>query len=223
MTHTDAREFNLGDYVTPTRIFWVAVILGALICASAAWGYMNSIWNEGVARENALNAQYEANQNYLSSYISGFYETVGVANAKRDALDKILTDAVKGRYEGHTSAQPGQGSLFSAIVEAYPSLDLTVYDKIVDYIKGGRAGYRDTQDKLLDMLKEYDQWRQSGIAQHFIVAFWGFPSHDLKACVGTDCRHGGDAEDRMWQIVLAPQAKAAYGTGTMAPLSVPKN
>ena len=91
-------------------------ILGALVLgAIGIYGYANGLQKEGVARETELNAQYLDNQNELSTYISKFYETVGIANLKSDKMDQILLDAVKGRYEGHTSAQVGQGQLFSAI------------------------------------------------------------------------------------------------------------
>lgn len=49
--------------------------------------------------ERQLNAQYLSNQNYLSTYIAGFYEQSNVLSAQSDQLDRILTDAVKGRYE----------------------------------------------------------------------------------------------------------------------------
>jgi len=99
---------------------------------------LNGIQKDGVNYETQLNAQYLDNQNELGSYISGFYEQVGVANLKSQKMDQILTDAVKGRYDGNaSSAQVGHGQLFSAIQEAYPNVDLSVYDKILNYVQAG--------------------------------------------------------------------------------------
>ncbi|MBI3572447.1 hypothetical protein HY091_02880 [Candidatus Kaiserbacteria bacterium] len=204
---------------------WVGMfVLGVVIIAFfTLWGYMNGLRNEGIAYETQLVANYKANQSYLSSYEAGFYETLGVANLKSAKLDQILLDAVRGRYEGNTSAQPGGGSLFSAIAEAYPNLDLNVYDKIVDYIKGKRAGFNDAQTGLLDVLRHYDLWRRSGILQHVIISILGFPSHDLVACAAEDdCKYGEEAEERMRRILVTEGTQKAYHTGVMQPLAVPQ-
>lgn len=212
------------NWFTTGRIIGLAIIGAIVLGGLSLWGYASGLWDEGVDRETTLNAGYKSSQNYLSGYESEFYETIGVANLKSDKLNKILADAVKGRYDGDTSAKPGQGALFSAIVEAYPSIDLTIYDKIVDNIKAGRAGYRGKQDALLDQLRGFDKWRRSGILQHLLISWGGFPSQKLTACVGADdCKYGEDAIKRMMQIVITEGTETAYRTGKMAPLAVPKN
>jgi hypothetical protein len=184
------------------------------------YGYTNKLRTQNIGFETTLSAQYLSNQNYLSEYVSGFYETLGVANLKSDKMDKILTDAVKGRYgeKGFSS----DGAFFSAIKEAYPDISgLNVYDKIIEYVKSRRAGYRDIQDKLLDMLATYDRWRKEGWVQSYIVAnVIGAPTEDLKARIGTEITIGKAALDKMYQIVLTEQAVNAYSTGKMAPLQV---
>ena len=190
------------------------VILSFVGCASSAK-------SAGVRMETSLNAQYLDNQNELSTYTSTFYETIGVANLKSDKMDKILTDAVKGRYEGHTSAQPGQGQLFSAINEAYPNLDLKVYDKIVDFIKSGRETYKQKQSKLLDMLRAYDTWRNEGLIRPSLIRMLGFPSQNLEARIGTTVKRGEEARNQMYLIVLTDSTVDAYQTGRQNPLPIP--
>lgn len=184
------------------------------------YGNINGLRNEAVQQENALNAQYQSNQNYLSTYISGFYEQLGLADHKSDKINKILTDAVKGRYgdDGFSA----NGAFFSAITEAYPDVKgLDIYDDIAEYVRGQRDGYRNIQDKLLDMLRSYDTWRQEGIFKSFIVkSLLGVPSERLVARIGTETWKGKEAEEKMFQIVLASQAKDAYKSGTMEPLKV---
>lgn len=185
----------------------------------SAYGYVNSVRNEGIGRETQLSAQYTSNQNYLSSYISGFYEQVGVANLKSEKMDQILTDAVKGRYED--GGMNVGSSIFTAIVEAYPDISgLSIYDKMMDYISAGREGYRATQDKLSDQLGQYDNWRgQDAFRQWVVGSILGFPSDFLEARIGTTVYRGKEARDKMWQIVLTSDAKRAYETGEMEPLS----
>ena len=176
----------------------IVVVLG--IGAMGFYGYVNSLRNESVQRENALNAQYLSNQNYLSSFVSGFYEQVGVADRKSEKLETILTDAVKGRYEG--DAFSADGAFFAAVSEAYPDLgNLNLYDRIVDYIQAQREGYRGIQDKLLDMLQSYDAWRQAGLVQSWIVeSLLEIPSERLEARIGDDVVRGRDARERMFRF-----------------------
>ncbi|MFZ2193656.1 MAG: hypothetical protein WAV31_05420 [Candidatus Moraniibacteriota bacterium] len=199
----------------------LACVFGFILFAVlGVYGYVNGLRSTSISYETQLNAQYLANQNYLSAYISGFYEQIGVGNLKSDKLDKILLDAVKGRYEKEGFSS--NGALFSAIAEAYPDLSgLNIFDKIVDYIASKREGYRAIQDKLLDMLRSYDAWRQDGFVQSQIVAsFLGVPSQRLEARIGDSVLRGSEAREKMWQIVLTQEAKDAYQSGTMAPLSV---
>ena len=183
--------------------------------------YVNGVRNTGITFETGLTAQYLDNQNNLSAYISGFYEQLGVANLKSDKLDQILTDAIKGRYEGAGGFGKG-GGFFNAISEAYPDLaGLNTYDKIMDYVSAGRESYKATQSKLLDMLRSYDAWRAQGLIRSTVVAsVLGVPSDRLIARIGETELHGRDALKKMYEIVLASDAKKAYETGTMEPLKV---
>ena len=61
-------------------------------------GLINSNRDEGIRQESAISAQYQSNQNSLSTFITSFYETLGIADRKSEQLDRILTDAVTGRY-----------------------------------------------------------------------------------------------------------------------------
>ncbi len=201
------------------------LILGGIVVAMLVLGLIvfnmfNGARTDGVKREAGLTAQYLDNQNYLSAYVSGFYEQVGVANLKSEKLDQILSDAVKGRYdEGGFSVG---SSFFTGIMEAYPNLaGLNIYDKIVDYVAAGREGYRGKQSKLLDMLREYDTWRESGLLHSWVVGKLGFPSQRLEARVGQEVWRGKDARDRMYLIVLTSNTRKAYETGTMEPLEIP--
>lgn len=201
------------------------VFLLVFVTTCGTYGYINSVRNEGLDWETRLSAQYLDNQNYLSAYISGFYEQVGVAQAQSDVLDQILTDAVKGRYDGQNGGFAVNSPMFAAIVEAYPEAGVAElmanWGKIQDYISAGREGYRNQQSKLLDMLRGYDLWRTSGFVRSAIVRAMGFPSEMLRAQVGEMVFTGDYARQKMYQIVLTGQALDAYESGTMDPLSIP--
>lgn len=176
--------------------------------------------NDGIDKATALSAQYRDNQNYLSSYIAGFYEQTGVAKVKADKLNDILVEAVKGRYDGKMDPGTG-GSLFSAITEAYPDLSgLDVYDKIVDYVAGGRVGYRNKQSKLLDMIRDWESWSDKGFVHPMLVNSF-VPMDKFEARVGDKVYRGEEAIEKMKQIVLVGQATEAYESGEDQILTVP--
>lgn len=203
----------------------VSLTLVVTLCATifGLYGFVNSTWNEGIGLEKQLTAQYLDNQNYLSAYVSGFYEQAGVLQVQGDVLDSILLDAVKGRYEdgGFAVGSP----MFAAIVEAYPEAGVAElianWGKLQDFISAGREGYRAQQSKLLDILRRYDTWRETGLVRRIVVRNLGFPSNNLEARVGEMVFTGEPARDKMYQIVLTSQALAAYESGTLDPLQIP--
>jgi hypothetical protein len=111
------------------------VLVGGL----GVYSYINNLRNDMVGYESQLNAQYLSNQNYLSSYISGFYEQMGITKFKSDKLDTILADYAKGRSGGN--GKEDKQSFINAVHEAVPNLDgLNIADKMMDYVSAGRAG-----------------------------------------------------------------------------------
>lgn len=210
---------------------WVQIVavLTALLLIFGLFTYskINSLHREGVQREAELTAQYLDAQNELGSFISTFYEQLGIADRKSEKLDLILSDAVKGRYDqtGLTPATPGQpqgNQLISAIVEAYPDLSgLNSYDRILDTIASGRTAYKNKQSLLLDKLRAYDTWRNQNIFGSMLIRIAGFPSDNLRAQVGQQFVTGKAAENQMYVIVLPSDAQQAYTSGTLAPLTVP--
>ena len=199
----------------------LGVVAAIVVGLFSFYGYVNSMRNDGIRMETALSAQYLDNQNELSSFKSSFYEQVGVANLKSDKLDQIISDAVKGRYDG--KMEPGTGgAMFSAITEAYPDLkgQLDLYDRIVDFVRAGREAYKSKQSKLIDMLRVYDYWRQEGLIKSMFLGNF-FPSQALNARIGTTVSRGQAALDQMYIIVLTSDAKKAYETGTDEPMQVP--
>lgn len=178
-------------------------------------GKINSVQKDAIGRETTLSAQYDANRIKLSQIKTTFYSSLDVANLKSDKMDTIIEDAVKGRYDGHTSAQPGGGSLFSAIVEAYPQIgnNLALYDKIVDFLMSERKEYAQLQVKLRDMIREYDTWRKSGIVHRLFVGLAGAPTDALEAQANGVTLSGEAALQQMKRLVIASDAQHSYDTG----------
>lgn len=170
--------------------------------------------------QEALNAQYSDNQNRLSEYISSFYEQVGIADRQTDALDEILQDAIRGRYDDGEGGVVSRGTLAAAITEAYPDLDLSIYERILDFIQEKRTEFRESQTLMLDRIRAFNQWRTTGrfLGQYFRSRY---PDDRLVARTGDEELFGIDALRKMGELVLTGQAVEAFDSGEMDPLTLP--
>lgn len=220
MSDTDQPSFTMDRrrMITFGAIGVLFVVFLGGVC-----GY-NGVRKEAINKERSLNAQYRSNQNELSSYKAGAREQFSVAVASTNALNTIIEDAVKGRYEGDTGAQPTGGALFSAIVEAYPNLDRNtgIYERIVDYIQGKREAYKNVQNKLLDMIADYENYLSDSIFRQPFLS--NFPSNRLEARIGNNPPAKGEAAlEEMKRIVLTAEASKAYESGEEEPLDFSGN
>jgi hypothetical protein len=186
-----------------------------LILIFSIIGKINSVQKDAIQRETTLSAQYDANRIKLSQIKTTFYSSLDVANLKTDKMDKIIEDAVKGRYDGNTSAQVGTGTLFSAITEAYPDLgqNMQLYDDIVHFLMSERKEYAEYQTKLRDMIREYDTWRKSGIVHRWFVGLAGAPTDALEAQANGVTLTGEPALQQMKRLVISSDAQQSYDTG----------
>lgn len=211
----------LASLLKNTKALVALALVGILVVtAFIVFGMFNSAQKTMVAKENTVSAQYSDCQDNLSNYIAKIKEALGVADRASTALDTVLTDVVKGRYETGSTANPTGGSAFSAIVEAYPDLTgITInYEKVQSAIFAGRDGFKNCNTALLDKVRDYNTWRNSGIFQSKINSMVGAPSDNLEARVGANVVYGKAALDAIKRLPLTSEAEDAYETGTMDPL-----
>ena len=198
------------------------LIIGLVVAAVIGFGgisvysKVNSEYNAGLGMETRLSQQYQENQNQLDASTKKIVESVGIANLQSEQARKIISDAVKGRYEG--KMEPGTGgAMFSAIQEAYPQLNLTVYNKIVDLINGEREAFKNAQTLLLSQLQTYKTWRKTDIIRQWFVVKY-FPSTNLEARIGTKVYTGAQALEQIQLLVTSQGTDDAFNTGKQAPI-----
>ncbi len=199
-----------------------ALIIGLVVVGILGFGgisvynTINSEYNAGMTLETQISEQYQKNQNQLDATTKKIVESVGIANLKSEKFRQIISDAVKGRYEG--KMEPGTGgAMFSAIKEAYPQLDLGIYDKIVDLINAEREAFKNQQDLLLSKLQTYKQWKSTGIIRQWFVTKY-FPSTNLEARIGTRVLTGAEALEQIQLLVTSQGTDDAFNTGKQAPI-----
>lgn len=203
------------------------VIIGGLIALTVLIGLFSligtytSVRNEGRSQELALTRQFKATQTQYGQFRTSVYDQLSIAREKRDALDKILVDAVSGRYDKKGgSNEIDRQAVFSAIKEAYPDLSgLDIYDKIIVQIQAGREAFARNQEQLQDMIRSYDQWRTTGSLLHpWFVEQLGFPSDLLEARIGDKVYRGADAYEKMSRAIVGSDTSAIFESGTDKPL-----
>jgi hypothetical protein len=194
--------------------------IGATLALLLVGGFVkvNSVRSQMISLEVGISTQYVVNQNQLSSYVLGYSEQVGIADRQAQQLRVILTDAVKGRYDGKVNAQ-GQPALYSAIKEAYPKVDLATYDKIIVFIQANREAFRGQQQILLDKVRNYKSFRNGDIIDSLLVGVLGFPSNQLTAKVEGQTLYGDAALNKIEQIVIDDTTRTSFSTGSMKPLT----
>lgn len=200
-------------------------LLILLIGILTAYGTINSARGGAITRENAIVAQYSDNKAELSKNILIINETLGIADRQSDVLNKILADAVQGRYDG--DLQPGTGgTMFSAIAEAYPDLTATSesYQKVQDAISSQRESFKKQQSKLLDMIRNYKDWTKADLFRSWVLDAFigGTPTDNLEIQHNGQPLKGQNALDQISTIITTSDAEDAYSTGTQEPIITPK-
>ena len=143
------------------------------------FGVKVHVGNVALQKEKAIVQLNNNNTIQLNQYVASLKEQVGIANVKSNALDKILKDALSARYNPTQMADPNsKGSFYSAMHEAYPNIDVSVYDQIITFVQGQRQDYALLQKQLQSMLADFDTWRGSfpnsmftgSVPDHWLVA-----------------------------------------------------
>ena len=204
------------NFLKTRNIVFIALVVVGLLSAAGFYGFVNSTRTEGIQYETAISAQYQVNQNELSTYVVSIKEQVGIANLKSAKIDTILRHAVEGRY-GEDGFKPN-GAMFSAIQEAYPDMtqNLALFDRIAESVRAGRTEFKQKQDRLLDQVRVYKTFMSDGLVRQFVVKnMLGFPSDNLQARIGAKVVTGKDALDQIQVIVLTTGVAENFSTGTM--------
>ncbi len=178
-------KFGIG------KIIGIGAVALVLVAAVGLFLHYQNVKNEGLRQEKQIVSLNNSNTIELNQYVASLKEQVGIANVKSNALDKVLKDAVSARYSPGQLADPNaKGSFYSAIHEAYPTIDLGLYDKILEFVKVKREQYALLQKQMQVLLADFDVWRGSfpnsiftgSLPDHWLVAF----DNDGKKLTGQD-------------------------------------
>ncbi len=203
------------------------VIIGLIVAAVLLFGTVSvigtytSVRNDGRSQELSMTAHWKNTQSRYGQFRMGMADKLAIAREKRDAINKILVDAVSGRYDKQgQSGTVDQQAVFSAIVEKYPDLKgLDIFDQLITDIQAGREAFAKDQETMADMVRSYNSWRTTGSFLHPTFVDWaGFPSDVLEARVGDKLYKGQDALDKMSTVIMGQGTGEIFDTGNDKPL-----
>jgi len=194
-------------------------ILGAigagLVVLFLIIGFMihQSVISKGNQLESELSSDYADGANYLSNCVNKTKQAANVANAQTAALDKILQDAVAGRYG--TGAEINDKALLGAIVEAYPDLSglSNTFQDVLATITGCQDDFRDKQSDIQDGVRKFNSWRTGSWT---VRTFGGgsFPNDNLYIAIGDEELTGQEALNKIRKPIVDSGVLQDYSDGT---------
>ena len=199
------------------KYWWGGAIILLLLVGLTWFLLTNSVKNEGNSRQASLVKKYKETTNYLSDCVVKTTQLVGATKAHTEAINTVVTDAVKGRYEEGSSAKPGANdALFSALVEAYPDTSgiSKVFGDVMDKIAGCRTDVRRKQSELQNSIALFNKWRDAGTKTRY---FGGskYPTNGLEIKVAGRSVTGQEALDQMGNIMAVSEATEGRDTNKL--------
>lgn len=214
----------IRDFVKKWKWVMVAVtlVLAIIITFISVVNYRKGVENEGEAMQERVEQTLQNAQNSLSTCLDQGQVAAQVAVEEYKQLKDILTQVISARYVNPngepTSAEEavGGGSLFSVIVEAYPTISPAIFENLQDVVVGCRDEYQGSQDRLFNEIQVFETWIQTD-------NFWNqgiknnFPKDSLETVdfATGEIIHGQEALDYMSRVILVGEAHTAYQDGEL--------
>lgn len=200
------------------RAWWIGggIFAGAaVLTAGLVFGVVipQGVVSDGNQQEATLNASFNAEVVALHTCTAKTARAAQVTKGQTDAVDKVLKDAVAGRYG--TGNNLDEGKLFSAMHEAYPNLgglDKSFQDAMA-IMTGCQDDFAAAQNTLQARIANFTKWRTGSWT---VRTFGGddFPNGNLVINVaGMDHLTGQQALDLMSRPIADADTVNAIKTG----------
>jgi len=201
--------------------FLALLLIGLIVWITVASTAL-SIRNEGERREQDLVTVYNNSLISLSTCLDSGRVAAQVTEREFESIKEILTNVSAARYV--TSADGtqtdagealGGGQLFSAIVEAYPTIDQRSWQILQTEVVGCREKFQNSQVVVQYQAGKYKKWIVSD------DLFYGavrdeFPSDELVMTTAAGETFTGDeALKHIIKPVALPAASLGFETGVL--------
>lgn len=147
-----------GKFLIGCAAFFGIFLIIAVITISTILGFRSSV----VALENKIEAQHTSNKSNHDAMWKKFKELTQVTDIQAEQFKDVYTGVISGRYQD-------SDLLFKAVSEQNPSLGTEVYTTLQREISASRNTFDNNQNKLIDVIREYNTRIDSGVG--FLVNF----------------------------------------------------
>lgn len=147
------------------------VIVGLVFCSAVMWTL--SVYNSNVALEQKILAIDQQNKNNLSSLTLRVKEMGNIPGMAVDGLATVTRAAMSGRY-----GPEGSKAVVQFIHEQNPTLDQSLYSRIMSTIENGRMDFERNQKQKIDICREYTTII-SKAPRSIVSGILGFPKIDI--------------------------------------------
>jgi hypothetical protein len=192
------------------------IAAGALaLAAGLAFGVFipQSVISDGNQQESRLNGWFNNEVVALHTCTAKTARAAQVTKGQTDAVDKVLKDAVAGRYG--TGNNLDEGKLFSAMHEAYPDLGglNKSFQDAMAIMTGCQDDFAAAQGVVQSKVSDFKSWRTGSWT---VRTFGGndFPNDNLEVNIaGMDHLIGQQALDLMSRPIADADTVNAIKTG----------
>jgi hypothetical protein len=203
---------------TPLAVAGTLVVLAIVVISFLSWA--NGIHNDGFRRQREVVQEYNNYQTSLSTCLDNSSISTQMAQAEYSQFRDVMTAVIAARYQTPTGQQTGAsdvlggGALISALQEAYPDVDRSLWKQAMSTAVGCRNQVANEMNKLQYVAASFDSWTNTGnvFARHYHRKW---PNGQLKIQGLTGTLTGQDALDFLTQPVLTTSATQAVRTHTM--------
>ena len=221
VTDSTSSADKAKDFVKRNKPLVIGVALVAVVLLGFLVRYVvrEGVYSEGIKKQNEVTAVWENAENKLSSCIDTINGSLDVANVNADYIAEILRETSAARYETDSSAQVGDGALFSAIREAYPDLSGVTggFQSVMNNLLGCREGFTNELSHVEDVVLVFNNWREGSWK---VRTFGGdsFPTDGLETTATDDNGNivtvtGVEALEHIQALVDNPAASGAFDSG----------
>lgn len=186
-------KVNKGIVAVGGVIVLVFGIIAVIMGMSAMGTY-----NDWIAKEKGIQAQYSENQNSYDDMFKTVMETAQVPKEYTKQVKEAFATSISARY-----GEKGSQAVFQMLTEVNPNIDPKMYEELQQTIKSYRTRFKADQTTLLDKKRVYVTELEQFPG---VIYAWAmrFPRIDLAK----------------YDIVTSEETTQAFETKKAAPLNV---
>ena len=200
----------------PRYVLWsilgtvILIIVIGVLCDRVF--FPNSVTSDGNRKQRELNSLTTDAFGAMHTCEVNTARAAQIAGAQTDAVDRVLKDAISGRYG--TGANLDQNKVFSLLQEAYPDLtglNATFQDAMI-VMTGCQKDFLAKQSRMNKAAQALESWTDGS---WFTRTYGGdkFPNEGLHVTLGARKHTAQDALDIMQRAVLSSDNINALETG----------